>query len=143
VNLAFLGPACKLQPTVSLSSTEAEYRVLTNVAKDIIYFLTILSELGLNIDAPTSLLSNNQSCIKLVQNPVMHSRTKHIGIQHHFIREKAKDGTLQVHHIPTSVQQADFLTKPLTYNSFVSNRERVGLIPLQTASQALLSPNKV
>ena len=84
----------KLQPTVFLSSTEAEYRVLTDAAKDIIYFRRILSELGLDIVAPTSLLSDNQSCIKLVQNPVMHSRTKHIGIQQHFICEVSKDGIL-------------------------------------------------
>ena len=55
----------KLQPTVSLSSMEAEYHVLTDAAKDIIYFRRILSELGLDIVAPTSLLSNNHSISSL------------------------------------------------------------------------------
>ena len=118
----------KLQPTISLSSMEAEYRVLTNAAKDIIYFRRILSELGLDIVAPTSLLSDNQSCIKLVENPVMHSKTKHIGIQQHFIHEVSKDGILQVHHVPTSSQQTDFLTKPLSYPGFISNRRSVSLV---------------
>jgi hypothetical protein len=94
----------KMQPTVSLSSTEAEYRVLTHAAKDIIYFRRLIAELGLESTTGTSLLNDNQSCIKLVENPVLHSRTKHIGIQHRFIREVSKAGDIQVHYIPTGLQ---------------------------------------
>jgi hypothetical protein len=83
-----------MQSTVSLLTTEAEYRVLTYAAKDIIYFRRLLGELGLPQTSSTTLLSDNQSCIKLVNNPVLHSRTKHIGIQHHFIREVSKRGDI-------------------------------------------------
>ena len=119
----------KMQPTVSLSSTEAEYRVLADAAKDIIHFRRLFSELGIKINTATPLFSNNQSCIKLVDNPVMHARTKHIEIQHHFIREIAQAGKIQVNHIPTTTQLADFLTKPLSYGSFIENRQRAGVIP--------------
>jgi hypothetical protein len=57
----------------------------------------------------------------------MHSKTKHIDICFHFIREKAKGGEIQVNYIPTTYQQADFLTKPLPYPSFIANREAVGI----------------
>ena len=79
--------ASKLQPTVSLSSIEAEYRVLTDAAKDIIHFRRLFAEIGLQPVTATPLYSDNQSCIRLVDNPVIHAHTKHIEIQHHFICE--------------------------------------------------------
>ena len=103
-----------MQPTVSLSSTEAEYRVLTDAAKDIIHFWRLFKELGINTNTPTTLLSDNQSCIKLVKNPVLHARTKHIEIHHHFIQEATDAEEVQIEYVPTQLQLADFLTKPLT-----------------------------
>jgi hypothetical protein len=107
-----------MQPTVSLSSTEAEYRVLTDAAKDIIYFRRLIAELGLESTTGTSLLSDNQSYIKLVENPVLHSRTKHIGIQHHFIREVSKVGDIKVHYIPHWSPTGRFSYKTLTPQQF-------------------------
>nr|PNR53239.1 hypothetical protein PHYPA_009615 [Physcomitrium patens] len=51
-------------------------------------------------------LAGTFSCIKLVYNHVLHVRTKHIEIQHHFIQEKSKARNLQVNCIPTSQQEA-------------------------------------
>jgi len=93
-----------MQPTVPLSSTEAEYRVLTVTARDVIHFCRLLNELGFDLDNSTQLLSDNQSCLKLVKNLVMHARTKHIKIQHHFIMEVAKARAIQVGDIPTNDQ---------------------------------------
>jgi hypothetical protein len=124
----------KLQPTVSLSSTEAEYRVLTDAAKDIIHFRRMFQELGALSDNPTTLFSDNQSSIKLVKNPVLHARTKHIEIHHHFVREAANAGKLQMEYTPTKTQLADFLTKPLPYRSFVQNRQEAGIIPCPFAN---------
>lgn len=128
-----LGIACvfwtsKLQPTVSLSSTEAEYRVLTDASKDVLYFRRILEELGIGMRETTPIISDNQSCIKLAHNPVMHTRTKHIGIQAHFIRETVQNGDISIEYTPTNLQRADFLTKPLLYPKFVADREHAGII---------------
>ena len=117
-----------MQPTVSLSSTKVEYRVLTDATKDIIHFWRLFNELGIDTNAPTTLLSDNQSCIKLVKNPVLYARTKHIEIHHHFIREAADAGEVQVEYVPTQLQLADFLTKPLSYKAFVENRYHVGVL---------------
>ena len=117
----------QLQPTVLLSTTEAEYRVLTDAAKDVIYLRRLLEELGTDITAPTTILSDNESCIKLVDNPVLHARTKHIELQHHFIREQVKAGRAIVSYVPARYQQADLLTKPLSYPSFYTNREAIGI----------------
>ena len=119
----------KMQPTVSLSSTEAEYRVLIDSAKDVIHFRRLFDELGFGEDAPTTVFSDNHSCIKLVENPVMHAQTKHIEIQHHFIREAAEARKVHVSYVPTMAQIANFLTKPLPYGSFVKNQRRARVLP--------------
>ena len=117
-----------MQPTVSLSTTKAEYQVLLDASKDIIYCRQSLVEIGIeNID-PTTIMSDNQSCIRLVENLVLHSRTKHIGLQYHFIREASKSGGLHVDYIPTNYQKADFLTKPLSNRLFLVNRQNVGIL---------------
>jgi len=92
--------AAKCNPQ-SLSTTKAKYQVLTNAAKDIIHLQRLFQKLGFNMDAPTILLSDNQSCIRLVDNPVLHTRAKHIEFQHHFIRDTAKVGEIQVGYIFT------------------------------------------
>jgi hypothetical protein len=66
----------------------------------------------------------------------MHSRTKHIDIQSHFIRETTQRGDIQVTYIPTDLQEADFLTKPLPYGKFNINRSAAGILPLQRLSSA-------
>ena len=124
-----VGWSSKLQPTVSLSTTKAEYRVLTDAAKDIVHLRRLLHELGFITTKPTNLLSDNQSCIKLVCNPVLHARTKHIEIQHHFIRETTRAGEIQVDYTSTTSQLADFLTKPLPLKPFCQARNQVGVIP--------------
>lgn len=125
---ATIGWSSKMQPTVSLSSTEAEYKVLTDAAKDIIHLRRLIQELGFDGTNPTSLMSDNQSCIKLVHNPILHARMKHIDIQHHFIREASSAKEIQVGYIPTKYQPANFLTKPLALLPFTENRRCVGIV---------------
>jgi hypothetical protein len=104
--------------------------VLADASKDIVYLRNLLSELGLQHVEPTTLFSNNQSCIKIALNLVFHARTKHIEIQYHFIREKIKSKEVDVDYIPIYVQHADFLTKPLSYRPFSLNIEESGVKPL-------------
>ena len=57
---------------------------------------------------------DNQSTIKLIQNPVAHDRTKHIDIKYHFIQDVEAKGIIKVEYCPTSDQVADVLTKALS-----------------------------
>ena len=125
----------KIQPTVFLSSTKAEYCVLSVASKDIINFRRLLAEIGQANFDPTTIMSDNQSCIRLVENPVLHSRTKHIGLQYHFIREASKSREVHIDYIPTNYQQADFLTKPLSHSQFLANRQSAGIILLPLPGQ--------
>ena len=76
---------------------------------------------------PTDIFSDNQGAIKLVNNPVLHQRTKHIDIKYHFIRDEKAKGVLNINYISTSQQPADALTKALCFPSFSNCRELLGI----------------
>lgn len=76
------------QKVVSRSSAEFEYRGLSNVTAELTWIQSLLSELGFQPSFPPLLLCENISATYLAANPVFHSPSKHIEIDHHFIREK-------------------------------------------------------
>jgi hypothetical protein len=71
---------------------------------------------------------DNQSCIKLSENPVFHDRSKHIEIIYHFIRDRIQKGAVKLQYISTDEQVADILTKPLEKGKFVFFRDRLGVV---------------
>jgi hypothetical protein len=72
----------------------------------------------------------------LVDNPILHARTKHVEIQYHFIREKSQSGEVTVSYVPTTHQQADILTKPLEKTHYETLRSDIGVkqLPPNTLS---------
>jgi hypothetical protein len=102
----------KRQPTVAMSSTEAEYMAASSATREALFLHQLLSELGYNQPSVT-LYCDNQSCISLSNNPAYHQRTKHIDVHHHFIREKVERGQIILKYMPTEEMVADALTKPL------------------------------
>ena len=78
----------KKQPTVSLSSTEAEYKALCTATCEAIWLRRILEDVGEKQKVPTIIQCDNQSSIKLANNLVYHARSKHIETHYHFVREK-------------------------------------------------------
>ena len=120
----------KRQPTVALSSCEAEYMGETQATKEAIWLRRLLKELlGKGTDEPiaTVIYGDNQGAIMLAKNPQYHARTKHIDIQHHFVREKQAEGLVDIQYKPTSEQIADGLTKPLPKDAFCAFRAALGL----------------
>ena len=89
---------------------------------------TFLSEIGHPLGKPIPLYMDNQSAIKLIQNPVAHDRTKHIiDIKYHFIRDAQARGIIKVEYCPTEHQVADVLTKPLSREKHKRFTEQMGL----------------
>lgn len=101
------------QKTEALSSTEAEYLSLTEAAKECIYLSTFLKELRLPQLTDVILYNDNQSAGKLAKNSIFHSKTKHIDIRAHFIRQALQDKRLKLKYLPTQEMIADILTKAL------------------------------
>ena len=103
---------------MALSSTEAEYMAATQATKEAIWLCQLLSELGHPQRGVTVIFKDNSGCIELAKNPIHHVRTKHIDIQHHFVREKVLSGKVELVHCSTNEQLADIMTKPLVRDKF-------------------------
>lgn len=100
------------QPTVALSSTEAEYMALASATKEACYLRRFVHEITGKL-TPVRLASDSQSAINLVRNPIHHNRTKHIDTRFHFIREKVSCNIVVLEYLCSSDMPADVLTKPL------------------------------
>ena len=83
----------KKQPTVALSTTEAEYLALTEATKEALWISLIFKEMNIPLTLPVPIYEDNNSCILLAEHPVFHQRTKHIDIRYHFIREHVQQQT--------------------------------------------------
>jgi hypothetical protein len=77
---------------------------------------------------PTVIYCDNQSCIKLSENPVFHDKSKHIEIKYHFIRDMIQKGVVKLQYVPTDQQVADILTKPLAKGKLEEFRDKLGLV---------------
>jgi hypothetical protein len=77
---------------------------------------------------PTTIHCDNQSCVKLFENPVFHDRLKHNEIKYHYIRDMVQRKTVHMQYLPTHEKIADIFTKPLTKINFDYLRERLGLV---------------
>ncbi|UYV64215.1 ATP13A3 [Cordylochernes scorpioides] len=137
--------ASQRQPIIALSTTESEYIAACSAAKELIWIRRLLQGIGCDITKETELFIDNQAAIKLVENPVFHKRTKHIDVRYHFIRSKHEEGELKVHHVCSSEQLADIMTKPLPRNKFhylrgllnILDREGVFQEPVQEPAVGL------
>lgn len=119
----------KKQNVVARSSTESEYRSLANTAADISWVQSLLSEISLGPSQIPVIWCDNISAISLAQNLVFHSRSKHVELDVHYVRDKVLAKSLDVRYVPSSEQLADALTKPLSETQFSSLRSKLGVLP--------------
>jgi hypothetical protein len=84
------------------STTEAEYVAATDATKEAIWLRRLLIQIDSFLNNHVRSLCDNQSSIRLVHNPIHHSRTKHIQIRYHFIREKQEEGEIGLCHHTSS-----------------------------------------
>ncbi|GJW07361.1 putative ribonuclease H-like domain-containing protein [Tanacetum coccineum] len=101
---------CKKQTIVATSTTEAEYVAAANCCGQILWIQNQLLDYGFNF-MNTKIHIDNESTICIVKNPVFHSKTKHIEIKHHFIRDAYERKLIQVQKIHTNNNVAGLLTK--------------------------------
>lgn len=102
------------QPTVALSTCEAEYMSLASAIQECIYLEQLLKGIDKYQYAQTKVYEDNQGTIALARNPVSRQRCKHIDIKYHFIRETVNSGRVILEYCPTEQMVADVLTKPAT-----------------------------
>lgn len=110
--------ASKLQATVALSTTEAEYMAAAAAAQEAVHLRQLLGDISMRQQGPTTIYEDNQGCIALSSNPGYHGRSKDIDIRYHFVREKVESQEIKLEYITTQDQLADLLTKPLVKAKF-------------------------
>ncbi|GKA14556.1 putative ribonuclease H-like domain-containing protein [Tanacetum coccineum] len=108
---------CKKQTIVANSTTEAEYVVAANCHRHVLWIQNQLLKYGYNF-MNTKIFIDNESTICIVKNPVFHSKTKHIEIRHHFIRDSYEKRLIRVIKIHTDHNVADLLTKAFDVSRF-------------------------
>ncbi|XP_021769500.1 uncharacterized protein LOC110733722 [Chenopodium quinoa] len=103
----------KKQPTVAMSSAEAEYRSMSACSRELKWLRRLLRDLGVRHDSGMHLYCDSQSALYIAKNPVFHERTKHIEADCHFVRDAIKEGLIKPSYVPTTLQLADIFTKAL------------------------------
>ena len=117
---------CKKQPTVALSTCEAEYMSVSAAVQEASWWRGLSAKLA-NADEVIEIRCDNQSCIAIAKNGGYHPRTKHIDIRHHFIKDALSRGIVTLEYVSTEDQIADGLTKPLQRTKFEISRELMGI----------------
>ncbi|GJY49219.1 retrovirus-related pol polyprotein from transposon TNT 1-94 [Tanacetum coccineum] len=116
----------KKQTSTSISSTEAEYIAMSGCYAQILWMRSQLSDYGFAYNR-IPLYYDNKSAIALCCNNVQHSRSKHIDIRHHFIREQVEKGVVELYFVRTEYQLADIFTKALPRERFEFILPRLGM----------------
>ncbi|GJV80466.1 retrovirus-related pol polyprotein from transposon TNT 1-94 [Tanacetum coccineum] len=116
----------KKQTSTSISSTEAEYIAMSGCCAQILWMRSQLTDYGFTYKH-IPLYCDNKSAIALCCNNVQHSRSKHIDIRHHFIREQVEKGVVELYFVRTEYQLADIFTKALPRVCFEFIRPRLGM----------------
>lgn len=106
---------------------ESEYRAFANLAAELLWLRSLLREISFPVSGAYVLWCDNLSTQALATNHILHSRSKHIELDLHFIRDKIATKDLEVRYVPSTDQLADYLTKPLSHSSFTLFRNKLGV----------------
>jgi hypothetical protein len=119
--------ASKKQNSVALSTAEAEYIATGHCCAQLLWMRHTLRDYGYKL-SKVPLLCDNESAIRMADNPVEHSRTKHIDIRYHFLRDHQQRGDIEIAYVSTKEQLADIFTKPLDEETFSKLRNELNIL---------------
>jgi hypothetical protein len=119
--------ASKKQNSVALSTAEAEYIAAGHCCVQLLWMRQTLRDYGYKL-SKVPLLCDNDSAICMADNPVEHSRTKHIDIRYHFLRDHQQKGDIEIAYVNTQNQLVDIFTKPLDEKTFSKLRNELNIL---------------
>ena len=99
----------KKQSIVALSTSEAEYVAISTAAQEAVWLRRLFTDLQALPEGPTVIMEDNQGTIAIGRNPIIHTRTKHIDIKYHYVREALQEGTITLSYCSTDKMLADLL----------------------------------
>jgi hypothetical protein len=109
------------------STAEAEYIAAGHCCAQLLWMRQTLRDYGYRL-TKVPLLCDNESAIKMADNPVEHSRTKHIAIRYYFLRDRQQKGDIEISYINTKDQLDDIFTNPLDEQSFNKLRHELNIL---------------
>ena len=115
----------KAGKSMTLSSTEAEYVAISELAKEVIFVKQVLESIGLKVEFPIILEVENVGAIYLSYNCTTSQRTKHIDARMHFVREFIEDGILKVIFVRTEDNTSDIFTKNMNKDIFLKHQKKL------------------
>ena len=130
LGLSLISWQSKKQTSVSNSTAEAEYIAAASCTAQLLWLQYQLLDYGIK-KINTPLLMGSNAAISIIKNHVHHSKTKHIDIRHHFIRDAYEKGLISLEHVPSEDQLADVFTKALDQKTFYSLISRLGMLNLE------------
>ena len=107
----------------------------TSAACEATWLRKILQDVQQDSKTPTVIHCDNMSAIAMTKNPIFHSRTKHIEIRYHFIRELVERGEIKMEFCKIEEQLADIFTKPIATKKFIKFRNMLGFISSRCITQ--------
>jgi hypothetical protein len=116
----------KLQSTTSTSTTEAELKALSAGAREALWLRRVLAEFGIR-QYTIPLQCDNQATLALVRSTALSDRSKHIDVQHFFVRERETMNEIRLEYVASALNVADVLTKPLARDAFAKHRTTLGV----------------
>jgi phosphoribosyl-AMP cyclohydrolase len=119
----------KRQAVVALSTIEVEYMAATHARKEAVWLQRLCSGIGL-VQQAVRLDCDSQSAIFLAKNPTYHSKTKHIDVQYHFVRDMVEEKKVLLEKVDTLKNVADSLTKSVSTENFSWCRVTMGIAAL-------------
>ncbi|GJX00181.1 retrovirus-related pol polyprotein from transposon TNT 1-94 [Tanacetum coccineum] len=119
----------KKQTALAISTTEAEYVSAGKACQQALWMKQALIDYGICLD-DVPIMCDNKGAIDLSKNPVQHSRTKHIEIRHHFLRDNVQKGNISIEKVASEDNIADIFTKPLKREVFNYLRLGLGMMEL-------------
>ncbi|KAK6126917.1 hypothetical protein DH2020_039332 [Rehmannia glutinosa] len=119
----------KKQNSIATSTTEAEYIAAGSCCAKVLWMRQQLRDYVIE-EQEIPIMCGNTSAIAITWNPVLHSRTKHIDVRYHFIRDHVEKKDITLEYISTDKKLADIFTKPLCESMFEELKNELGLIEL-------------
>ncbi|KAJ9541769.1 hypothetical protein OSB04_028275 [Centaurea solstitialis] len=117
----------KKQNCVSTSTAEAEYVAAVSCCSQVLWMKTQLLDYGYKLKR-VPIYCDSESAIAITSNPVQHSKTKHIDIRYHFIKDNVEKGNIEMFFVQTDYQLADLFTKPLDEKHFNFLVSKLGML---------------
>jgi hypothetical protein len=123
----------KKQNFIALSTIKAEYVTVDSYCAQLLWMRQTLKDYSYTMNH-TPLLCDNENAIKIAYNPCEHSRTKHIDIWHHFLRDIVIKGDIIISHVRTNDQSVNIFTKPLDEKRLCKLQSELNIIDSQNVA---------